>query len=110
MSVDQYQTLKEEIVSRFIDSGRFTEAKTRLEELIAQHEAQYETDIDALPRNRIYGIRINLLHVLRHLETVLDQSDPSFLIDLMDGITPPTTGHHSDIVRQALLYTPKDVY
>ena len=103
MSVDQYQTLKEEIVSRFIDSGRFAEAKTRLEELIAQHEAQYGTDIDSLPRNRIYGIRINLLHVLRHLETVIDKDNPSFIIDLMDGSTP-TIGHHSDIVRQALLY------
>jgi hypothetical protein len=103
VSVDQYQTLKEEIVSRFIDSGRFAEAKARLEELIAQHEAQYGTDVDALPRNRIYGIRINLLHVLRHLEAVIDQSDPSFLIDLMDGSTP-VIGRHSDIVRQALLY------
>lgn len=94
-------------IKNIVDTANFVEAKTRLDELIAEHELNYPT----LKRDFNYGERIMMEHAQRHLEAVIDQNDPTFGLTSPDDITTSIgTGKHSDKVKEALLQNPKSEY
>ena len=89
-----------------VDATNYTDAKTKLDSAIAEHTTKYgSTQSMKLSRPDFnYGERIAMQHAQRHLNTVIDKNDPPFIYE--DG----STGHHSDIVKQALSHIPKSDY
>lgn len=82
-----------------VDTEDYLAAKTELDILVQEH-ATWLTELGN-PKNRVYGEQLMLEHALAHLNTVIDMDDPEFING--DG----STGHQSDIVKQALLQEPK---
>jgi hypothetical protein len=104
----RYRELRKQ-VKALVDVADYIEAKVDLDAALVEHLAKYG-DLPEQRRDFNYGERIAMQHAKNHLDTaVIDQGDPSFIIDLMDG-SPTTTGHHSDIVKEALLHVPKTDY
>lgn len=89
-------------IKNIVDTANYNTAKTELENVITEHD----TWLGQLgnPLNRIYGENIMMKHALRHLNTVIDKSDPEFM-DENGNIK-----HQSDIVKEALLREPKTDY
>ncbi len=90
-----------------VDSSNYIDAKTKLDSAITEHNTKYGITVEQ-KRDFNYGERIMMEHTQLHLNTVIDKNDPSFLIQAIDGTT--TTGHHSDIVKDALVRIPKSDY
>jgi hypothetical protein len=90
---------KRKQVKNLVDSNNNVGAKTMLESAITEHNSFYNNG----KKDFNYGEKIMMEHAKRHLDDVIDKNDPEFL----DGIT---IKHHSDIVKSALLQTPKTEY
>jgi hypothetical protein len=103
----RYRELRKQ-VKALVDIADYIEAKADLDAALVEHLAKYG-DLPEQRRDFNYGERIIMNHAKAHLDTVLDQDDPSFIIDLMDG-SPTTVGRHSDIVKDTLLVVPKADY
>lgn len=102
----RYRERRQLIKNQLVDIGNYTEAKTQLENTIAEHNQKYPTEVTDTRKDFNYGEKIMMNHALNHLNAVIDQNDPSF-INSDDG---STTGHQSDIVKEALLHVPKSDY
>jgi hypothetical protein len=90
-----------------MDTNDFVAAKTKLESTIAEHVASYPF----LNKDFNYGERLMLEHAKRHLDVVIDKNDPVFFdTDPLDIGNTNIPRHQSDIVKDALLRTPKQEY
>lgn len=98
----RYRELRKQIKT-IVDNQSYIEAKTKLETAIAEHQSKFPDSDTRLDFN--YGEKIIMNHALAHINTVINNNDPSF-INSNDG----TIGQHSDIVKSALVYTPKSDY
>ena len=85
-----------------VDTGDYPTAKTQLEAAITEYENKYS---GSERRDFNYGEKLMMNHAKSHLDAIIDQNDPSF-IDSATG----ETKHQSDIVKEALLQTPKQSY
>ena len=85
-----------------VDAAEYVEAKTKLEAAIAEYNNKYS---GSERRDFNYGEKLMMNHAKSHLDAIIDQNDPSF-IDSATG----ETKHQSDIVKEALLQTPKQSY
>ena len=87
-----------------VDAANYEEAKTKLETVIAEHESKY-SNAELLARKDFnYGEKLILDHIKLHLDTVIENSDPTFT-DINGQIK-----HQSDIVKDELLREPEQDY
>lgn len=97
----RYRTVRKDVVKPLVDSTNYNTAKTVLENAIQEQNIFYP-NMD-IKKDFNYGEKIMMEHAKRHLDAVIDKNDPEFLDN---GIIK----HQSDIVKSALLQTPKTEY
>lgn len=99
----RYRSTRKDVVKPLVDSSNFVTAKTRLENSI-QEQNNFYPDMDT-KKDFNYGEKIMMQHALNHLNAAINKDDPPY-IDTATG----TIKHQSDIVKEALLQTPKNNY
>ena len=92
------------LVKDIVDIGNYQAAKTKLETTIAEFDTKYPV-LNLNKKDFNYGEKLMMNHAKRHLDTVIDKNDPPFVES-----TTGETKHQSDIVKEALLQTPKQDY
>ena len=98
----RYRQLRKNIKD-IVDTENYVEARNQLESAIAE-QSNFYPNID-IKKDFNYGEKLMMDHADRHLGAVIDQEDPEF-IDSQTG----QIKHQSDIVKDSLLYTPKQNY
>lgn len=97
----RYKAIRKDVVKPLVDATDYNTAKTKLENSI-QEQTSFYPNMD-VKKDFNYGEKIMMEHAKRHLDAVIDKNDPAFN---ESGIIK----HQSDIVKSALLQTPKTDY
>ena len=94
---------KRQLIKTLVEAENYAQSKTDLETDIAEQESFYPDIQNSLDFN--YGENILLKHALTHLDTVIDDNDPTYV-----NRTTQETKNQSDIVKEALDATPLNDY
>lgn len=98
----RYSSIRKDVVKPLVDNSQYQTAKTQLEDAITEHN-NFFPDLNT-QRNFNFGEKIIMEHAKNHLDSVISDIDPPFIDS--DG----QIKHQSDIVKEALVYTPKQDY